>query len=215
MSKNHWCTSKTWSLKDRERFYERNARSRGDDSKAQYMRVQANSLFETNKTKLVKAALELLEESFSEYPDASARALSFELAGKCCVFLNKNQKAIEYFLSALERQKEYIGIQTNACYALGTLVVEEDVDGLFETVEVALNDFGAPVFAYHAYKEYGIRAYIARYQGKYQEAKLLAKKSIKASKIKDSGLGWGRNKVGLVLKKRTKFHRKIKALENA
>ncbi len=90
------------------------------------MRIQARTLYETGEPQLVRAALELLERACAEYPGAMDSALALETAGQCCEALERIDDAIEFYRRALQREREFPGIGTNAGYRLAKVVVEHD-----------------------------------------------------------------------------------------
>ena len=209
MPRDDWCRKTTWTPDDQREFHERNRRSRGSDSKAQYVRIQAETLFETGGESLIVSALELLEQSFVDYPDASGRARAFEAAGRCFETLNRIDNAISYYQKALAREKEYPGIGTNACFLLGKLVVEHKRSGLYDSVLSGLDDFGLSVFPWHAYMTNGIRAVIAQFNGDDALARSHASAAFVAAEVRDSGLGRGREKLGIVKNMNTRMHSQL------
>jgi len=209
MSRDDWYRRTTWTPDDQREFHDRNRRSRGTDSKAQYIRIQAWTLFETGDGSLINDALELLEQSFVDYPASFDCALSFETAGRCCEALNRIGEAISYYQKALARQKEFPGVVTNACFSLGKLAVEQERSDLYDTVLSALDDFGHLMLPWQAYMAYGIRAVIALSNGDDALARSYADRAFDAAAVRDSGLGWGRAKVGIVKDTNTRMHSRL------
>ena len=215
MVKDNWCRRTTWTLEDRRAFLKRNRRSRGADSKAQYIRIQAETLLQTEKKRLIVAALELLEQSFHDYPNAFGCALSYECAAKCCEALDRVDDATSYYRRALDREKEFPGIRSNACFHFAKLVAEYGRCDLFDEAVVALDNFGHPVFPWHAYMIHGPKAIIAHQRGDNTSAKSFAEAAMQASLVRNSGLGWGRGEIGIVKNTNTEFHRQLKKLSGA
>ena len=84
MPKDDWYRRTTWTTEDQHAFAERKRRSRGADRKAQYVRVQAETLFQTGDKELIISALKLLEQSFADYSSSFDYAQSYECAARCC-----------------------------------------------------------------------------------------------------------------------------------
>jgi tetratricopeptide (TPR) repeat protein len=139
-----------------------------------------------------------LEQTFREYPNANDRALAYDCAGRCCALLGRSEDALTYYRRALEREREYPGLGTNAPFHLAELVAKQNRTDLFDEVLNALDTFGAPVFPWHAYYDRGFRALVAATRGNAEAARRLAREALQAAAVKDTGLGWGRGALGTV-----------------
>lgn len=212
MGRDDWYRRITWTEEDRRAFFERNRRSRGADNKAQYMRIQAEALYDTDKDELIVAALELVEASLTEYPEAVDRARAFECAGRCCERLGRLDEAISYYRLALQRERELSGIRTHACFYLARLVAETGRGELFDEAAQALDEFGPAVFPWHCYMSSGSRALMAEQRGETRAAKSYALAALNAAELRDSGLRWGRGEVGIVQNTQTEFHERLQSL---
>jgi tetratricopeptide (TPR) repeat protein len=212
MPNDDWCRRTTWTTEDQRAFAERNRRSRGADSKAQYVRIQAETLFQTGDKELIISALELLEQSFADYPHSFDCAQSYECAARCCETLGRIEDAISYYRRALDREKEFPGIGTNACFHFAKLIATHRRHDAFDEALEALNKFGHPVFPWHAYMSYGPQALIAHERGDSVSAKAHAEAAIEASNVRDSSLGWGRGEIGIVNNLESEMHRQLQKL---
>ena len=74
MGRHDWYRRTTWSQTDREAFHARLKRSRSEEGKAQYLRIQALHLQETGDPERIAAAVELLDELLAKYPDTLGMA---------------------------------------------------------------------------------------------------------------------------------------------
>jgi tetratricopeptide (TPR) repeat protein len=199
MGKDDWYRRKSWTSQDETAFRSRNRRSRGVASKAQYLRIQAETLHETGDIALAESALRLARECLSDYPGARmSRAPALDLAGRCCVRLGSTDEALGYFRDALEFQAEFPGIQTNACFHFARLVAEQRRKDQYDVALRSLSEFGAPVFPWHVFVLNGAKALIAADEGDLEGAKHSARAALAAAAVTDSGLGRGREAVGLV-----------------
>ena len=206
MGRDDWCRRTTWTARDQEEFFARNKRSRGADSKAQYMRIQAHTLFETGERALIEAALALLERSLSDYPGAMDRAWALESAGQCCETLGRMDEALDYYRQALDREQEFPGMRSNAGFRLAKLIAELERDDLYGEALAAAEAQGAPVFPWHAYVQNGVRAVRAHHVGNIIDAKMLAETALRAAAVRDTGLSHGRGHLGTVRDTSTRFH---------
>jgi hypothetical protein len=216
MPQDDWCRRTTWTPADEAAFRARNRRSRGAHSKAQYLCIQAETLFKMNQPDLTEHALALAEECLHDFPEVMDRAKAFDLAGRCCVRLGYITRAVHHFHKALERQREFRGIQTLAAFNLGRLAVEESLQSEFDAVLHALDREGAAVFPWHAYMGNGIRAAIAHARGDQQSARDYARSALDAGTIDDTGLSHGRGALGTVREseRATRLHALLVALAN-
>jgi tetratricopeptide (TPR) repeat protein len=208
-----WYRRTSWTAADQAQFEERIRRSRGPDSKAQYMRIQADTLRQTAKPELLRAALELLQRSFREFPGAMDCALAFECAGQCCEQLGDHERAIDFYQRALARERDFPGIGTNACFRLGKLVAEHRRSDLYDDALAALERFGRPAFPWHAYMTNAIRGIITAARGDRSLARKFAQVAMEAAQVRDAG--WGRDGTGVVNDQDTRLHEMIRQLASA
>ena len=215
MGRDDWYRRTSWTPRDEEAFRSRNRRSRGTDSKAQYLRIQAETLYQTGDVALTEAALRLARECLSEYPDARiSRAPALDLAGRCCARLGRIDEALEYFRAALDSQAEFPGVQTNACFHFARLVAEEGRKDKYDDALRSLSDFGAPVLPWQAFILHGAKALISADEGDLEGAKRSAEAALAMAAVSNSGLGRGREEVGLVgvAEKSGEFFRRLREL---
>lgn len=182
MARDHsWYRRTTWTAADRAEFEERNRRSRGANSKAQYIRIQADTLRKTGSPDLTRAALELLESSFRDYPNAMDSALAYECAGRCCETLDDLDAAIEYYLSALRREQAFPGIGSNACFRLALLAVAQGRTSLYDAVLAGIERRGRPVFAFEALYLNAVKAVVAVQRADLDGAREFARSALRSA----------------------------------
>jgi len=189
MGRNDWYRRTTWTPEDAEHFHARNSRSRGDANKAQYLRIQADTLLRTGEDDLLEPAFELSQLALERSPGTLSHAPALDCAGRCLERLGQYREAIQHFLDALEYQRQVPGIRTNACFHLGRVVATTRARDFYEVTCDALEDFGAPVFPWHAYMVNGIHACIRADQGDDETARELAQAALMSAEVSDSGLG--------------------------
>ena len=215
MARHDWYRRTTWTQRDQNEFLARNKRSRGADSKAQYLRIQAQTLLETGNPVLIGSALDLVQKACSEYPHALDSALAFETAGRCCEALGRADEAIRFYRQALQREREFPGIRTNAAFRLAKVAIENERRDLYSEAVDAAAAHGEPIFPWNAYFLYGARAVIARDRGDHAEAKSLATTALQASAVGDTGLSHGRGHLGTVKSPPARFHAILRRIADA
>jgi hypothetical protein len=213
--RDDWYRRTTWTKADQQAFFARNKRSRGSDSKAQYIRIQSQTLLETGKLDLILAAARLLEQARADFPSAMDRALALETEGRCCEALGRVNDAIELYRCALQREREFPGIGTNSGYRLAKLIVETGRTDLYGEAAASAEFHGAPVFPWHAYMLNGVRAIVASRAGAASRARSLAKLALDAASVRDTGLSHGRGHLGTVKDTGTTFHKILMEISDA
>src|SRR5580704_11243686 len=117
-----WFRRKTWTAVDEQEFHARLKRCRNAGSKAQYLRIQANELIETRAEPEVRAGIKLLQIMVSDYPAPTELASAYECLGKACEVLGQWDEAVSWYRKALEQQRVFPGVQTDAHLAFALLV---------------------------------------------------------------------------------------------
>ena len=215
MARDDWYRRTSWTESDAEAFHERNRRSRGVSNKVQYLRIQAETLLTEASPPLPQEALDLLNLALESSSETLHHAPVLDCAGRCLHALGRASEAMEHFFAALQCQRTHPGIQTNACFHLGRLVAEQRATEHYDVCLEALEEFGAPVFPWHAYMTNGIRAHIAAARGDQVLACEFARAALEAAEVSDSGLDWGRDHLGLVHDTNDLFHARIGRLAAA
>lgn len=211
-----WFRQVDWSDGHLAAFLKRNARSRGDMMRAQYVRLQAVTLFATHDDRLIQAALDLLNKHFfplySTTLDASA---AFCCAGECSESLGHLDEAISFYQRALAREVELPSAKSSATFLFAKLVVEAERTDLVDEAVLGLDRFGSSPFPWHRYVDRGTRAVQASARGDMDAAGPLAVAALEAASIRDTGLGHGRGALGTVTETGNRFHRLIERLAGA
>jgi tetratricopeptide (TPR) repeat protein len=69
MSKDDWYRNTEWNDQIESEFEARLKRSRGNSNKAQYLRIQASYLLDSQKTENQKKGIQLMERVINDYPE--------------------------------------------------------------------------------------------------------------------------------------------------
>ncbi|MFO0640781.1 MAG: tetratricopeptide repeat protein [Polyangiaceae bacterium] len=206
-TKPEWFRRTTWSDADLAAFLERNRRSRGDRSKAQYVRVQAHTLLETGVPELIQGALDLLvDHYFPLYSAAFDSSSAFCCAGQCCEALGLHDEAIAYYRRALVREREARVPKTSAEFLYAKLAVELACYDLVDEALSAIDQTDGSPFPWHAYIANGARAVALHAKGDREAARTLAQAALSSASVQNNGLGHGRGSLGTVRDTNTRFH---------
>ena len=139
MSKTEWFRRTTWSDADRENFNAHLKRCRTAGNKAQYLRIQACHLAEAGRH---AEAIELLDRLFAEFPERFELAQSHAQKADALAALGQVAAAIEEYRAALQAERDFPQVRTNAWLDFGWLVVERELTDLYEEAARTLQEFG-------------------------------------------------------------------------
>src|SRR5436190_1153620 len=124
MSRNDWFRNEKWDATVEARFLEKLRRAR---DKAQPLRIQAGYLAERDPT----AALALLDKYFAlgEHFD---KAQAFLDQAEAHLTLGAEEEAIQSLEKALQRERDFPNVKTQAWSRLALLVAERKLDHLYD-----------------------------------------------------------------------------------
>lgn len=211
MSKTEWFRRTTWSDADRQDFGARLKRSRGPGNKAQYLRIQACHLADAG---LHTAAIELLDQMFVEFPQRNELAQAHLQKADSLAHLGQIDAAIQEYRAALQAERDYQNVKTNAWLDFGWLVVEKQLVGLYEEVSRILQEFreeGGFKFPSLEYRFAAIQAFLADYRGDNVRAREFAQKALAEVEKRYSGLRY-HQQVGLVGSEHNTFSNRLRTL---
>ena len=211
MSKTEWYRRTTWSDADREDFNAHLKRSRGAGNKSQYLRIQAAHLAEAGHH---AAAIELLERLFAESPQRIEFAQAHTQMADSLAKLEKIEPAIREYRLALQIERDFPNVRTNAWLYFGWFVVERQLTGLYDEVLRVLQEFrgdGGFEFLAVEYRYAVIQALLADDRGEKARAREFAQKALAEAVKGHSGLRY-HPMVGLVGPERNTFESRLMAL---
>ena len=193
-----WYRRTTWTAEDEVEFFNKLKRAH-KYNRAQYLRVQALHLFETKDSKLLGVAESLACKILTDYPDARFETAStYALLGNIYSALNDNDKAILHYQKAIETERKYPVVLTDAYLAYAEVVMKTWHVDLFTDIErILLEKERIAIFPFQRYKTYIILAIINKYKADNaatQRFIALAKQNVEA---KTSGFRYHKN-LGLV-----------------
>lgn len=203
MSNQEWFRKKTWTDIDREDFFAHLQRCR-KSNRDQYLKIQGHYLYETNRMKEIKAALDLTNLALSDNPKRIYLAELLELKANCLNKFEKIKEAEENLLLALQTLREFPYVKPNVPFSFGVFVIERKICRLYKEVLLILDEFidinHGIVFPTTEYYFFGIKAIIINREGNFKESLPFARKAIAASQKQYSGLS-RHPEVGLVNKR--------------
>ncbi len=210
---NDWFRKTSWSEADQADYFARLKRSRGAGNKAQYLRIQAIYLEGVGSPELLRSAITLLDKMLGEFPDSIELASAYGQKASCLAKLGELDQALVFYRCALERERRFPHVRTQAYIEFGKLVVENELAQLFdETLAVLderkLSEFQFPV---EIYQTFGIRAIMAAQKGETEKARALANVALEAAAKTHSGLRYHPT-VGLVQDRESKFDKSIETI---
>lgn len=165
MSKD-WYRRKSWTESDQEEFFTKLKRAR-KDNRAQYLKIQATEFEETGKTELLNAAERLLNQLLDEYPDDSFnKSSSLHILGNIYKRRNNLETALAYYKEAVEFEKDYPNVKTQADLDFSDLVVRLEKSEHYSLVEELLNErLKNSLFPVEKHRGYSILAVISNKRG--------------------------------------------------
>jgi len=211
MKKTEWFRRTTWSDADREDFNAHLSRSRGAGNKGQYLRIQAAHLAEAGHH---AAAIELLDRLFAEFPQKIELAQAHTQKADSLAKLGEVEPAIQEYRTALQTERDFPNVRTNAWLHFGCFVVERQLTGLYEEVLQVLREFredGGLTLPLVQYRYAVVQALIADDRGEKARAREFAQQALAEAAKDHSGLRHHPT-VGLVGSERNTLENRLRAL---
>lgn len=211
MSKPEWFRRTVWSVADREDFHARLKRSRSAGNKAQYLCIQAGYLADAGYH---AEAIELLDQFFAECPEQIQLAQAHARKADSLAKLGEIEAAIHEYRAALQTEREFPNVRTNAWLDFGWLVVEKELKSIYDEVSQILHEFrkeGGLKLPAVEYQYATIQAILADSRGERTRAREFAKQALFEASKSYSGLRYHPT-VGLVGTQRDTFESRLKVL---
>jgi tetratricopeptide (TPR) repeat protein len=134
--RHYWYRKTSWTESDREDFETRFARTR-KASRAQYLKIQAWSLFEAG---LVRESLSLIDRMFSDYPDRLFSSSGLLLRAKCYTAIGDLAHATDAFRMSIQTERDFPNVRTNVPLEFAQFVVQNELSALFREALSVLDE---------------------------------------------------------------------------
>ena len=156
-----WFRKKSWTENDKEHFFTKLKRAR-KDNRAEYLRIQAVELIETDKPKLLEVAESLLTQMLTEYPDEDfSIASALDSLGDIYQKQNKLEKAIEFYKKSVDFEKKYPNMKTQSYLGYSELIIKTNKTDQFDFVKrIILERYNDIFFPIEKYKTSSILSII-------------------------------------------------------
>ncbi len=196
--RHDWYRKEYWQGNDKEEFFKRLGRSRGSDHKAQYLRIQAYSLYSSGKKEMVEEAIYLLNLILADYPDDFRKGSVNRQLGDCWEFLGDVESALKFYRTAVEEEsKSNVGFQGANVFAI--FAIKHKLVSVYDEALSYLSREN-PIhylFPIDRYDHYATFSIIQREKGNLSEARQSAGYAIAEYEKTHSGLTYHK-KLGLV-----------------
>jgi len=202
VSREDWYRNEEWNEEIKEAFFVKLKRAR---RKEQYLRIQASIIAPIYPD----VALTLLKQYFT-LDDKFDHAQAYCDMATAYLTQSKISEALDSYTYALEREKEYPNLKTDAYILYPLTIVENKLRHMYQSADLVLEShkrrllFPIDHFRWHAAK-----AIVEYNSGKNDIASAHASIALDAAKIKKSGFRF-HQKLGLVGKE---FHGIVKELQ--
>jgi tetratricopeptide (TPR) repeat protein len=188
-----WYRNKVWSKEIENEFFYKLQKAR-KYNRAQYLKIQAIELIETNKLDLLKVAESLLKTVLEEYPENKIeQSTTLNSLGDIYRIRKEYDTAIEYYKKALDFEKIYPNVLTQAYLNFAELILKTEKYELFNYVqELILPRIDKLLFPVEKYKVFTILSIINQKKGNSVQAEKYFKIANDNAELKTSSLRYHR-----------------------
>lgn len=190
MAATDWFRNEEWNPEIEATFFDKLRRA---SDKAQYLKIQSGYLTQRHPT----AALSLLDKYF-QLQQHLFDAEAYLQQAQAYNALGREQDAINCYQKALQREREFPNVRTQAWSEFGLLVAVKEKRHLFDEALTALEEHKTEaIFPGQEFLWYGIHALIANLQKQRELATHYAVKALGSAEKTSSGFRY-HAKIGLV-----------------
>lgn len=207
-----WYRRKNWTENDEIEFYAKLNRAK-KDGRAQYLKIQAIELIETKEENLINVAESLLNKYLYEFPeDNFNRSSCLGKLGEIYLLRNSPLKALENFKKAIEFEKIYPNVITQATIKFSEIVIENNIEAEYKYVdEILMNKINSEnglTFNNEKYIVYSILSIINKENGNNKIAKEYAEIAEQSANLESSGFTYHK-KLGIVTRRNSILDEKV------
>lgn len=133
-----WYRRQSWTDADQKEFFTQLGRAR-KDGRAQYLKLQAYALLDTEDSTLIAAAESLLATILTDYPDDRVeKSSTLKALGDIFDKRGDKQKALDYYKHAIEFEEQFPNVISGAHLDFAKIVVQTGQTDLYDEVEARL-----------------------------------------------------------------------------
>jgi len=196
MKEQFWYKRTSWSKEDREDYFSHLKKARGNAPI--YIQIQAEILQQSGDTRLIDAALELLEISIKEWPNDLLLPQIYLQKAQCLASQGKISEVVTAFRNSIEANRTRPHIQTEARSMFALFVLKNELTEYYSEILSLLKESkNIMIFPIQKFLIDATSAILLDYEGNKSSAMFYAQSALKACNINNSGL-LRRSTLGLV-----------------
>jgi glutamyl/glutaminyl-tRNA synthetase len=185
-----WYRQESWTDEAASNFEMQLSRTRGQ--RDEYLRIQAVTLAETNRTENAGPAIQLAKRHLEQQPEGISAAQMHAIMARAHVTLHDNDSALAAYLDAI--RLEHARPNVRGCHYLefAWFVATNCISGLYDEVLKAIannKDDKDLIFPANQYRYFASLALIAADSDDMTTARRMAKNALKATSV-DTGPFW-------------------------
>lgn len=187
---NEWYRKQTWTNEDEADFYLHLSRSKTEYHQAQYLKIQAFTLYETHKKQYFNAILSLLDQYFVNFSDDRFfRAECLHLYGRIFYDRRLYEKAFVYYQKSARQESEFPSAISGAWLDYAQIIVRLKRTERYEEAEkLLLSRYDSLLFPIELYRTNAVLAIIRSEYGDAEKAAGYKRLAQEAARMKTSAL---------------------------
>jgi hypothetical protein len=191
-STTHWYRRVTWTEEDQQAFFSRLMQSQSTFHKAQYTRIQADTLLAAGTREAIAAARSLYAFVAREYPHEESQLLLAHVGqAECSAELGERQDTIDALFAALSAHRSHPQWHPTGLLVAGRVAVRDRLTDVYHGLDGALSDlmrkraFMLPVDLYTACY---VLAFISEHLKDLPRAQTYAQSALRAMAMSESNV---------------------------
>ena len=169
---NEWYRKQKWTKDDEVDFFLHYEKTKTEFNKAQYLKIQAFTLYGAHNKKFFDAILSLLDKYFNDFPNEQFfRASCLHLYGR--VFYDRKiyDKALYYYQKAACQELKYPNVISGAWLDYAQIIVQLKCKDMYDKAEeIIQTQYDSLVFPIDIYRSNAVLAVIHNFRGDKENA---------------------------------------------
>ncbi|WP_298529450.1 tetratricopeptide repeat protein [uncultured Christiangramia sp.] len=209
-----WYRRKSWKKKDKEEFFNHLNRAR-KYNRAQYLKVQAIELIDTNDPKLLEIAKSLLVQILEEYSEENNEISSvLNSLGDIYRKQTNYEKALNYYKKSIDFEEMFPNVRTDSYLKYSELIIKsKQTDKYMFVKELILKHFDSLIFPVEKYKTASILSIINKEEGNIESAAIYKNFAEENANKENSGFRYHKY-LGVVNKRDKWLDKLVKSKKN-